>query len=134
MKKIIPNDVDSYIANSTKETQNKLKKIRAAIREITPDATERTDYFQIPGYSYAGYDYEGMFVWFSYKKQYVRLHVRPPVIQEHKKELANYLTTKGIVSFSIDKEIPIALVKKLVKASLNVMKEKKILKTKLKEA
>jgi uncharacterized protein YdhG (YjbR/CyaY superfamily) len=133
MKMLNPKDVDSYIANSAKEAQDKLRKIRAVIREVAPEATERTDYFQIPGYSYEGYDYDGMFVWFSCKKQYVCLHVRPPVIQDHKKELVGHPTTKTIVSFPIDKEIPIALVKKLVKASLKVMKEKKILKTKAKK-
>jgi len=132
MKMLKSKEVDSYIANSAKEAQNKLRKVRAAIREVAPDAAERTDYFQIPGYSYEGYDYDGMFVWFSLKKTYVRLHVRPPVIQDHKKELVDYPTTKAIVSFPLDKEIPMTLVKKLVKASLKVMKEKKTLKTKAK--
>jgi uncharacterized protein YdhG (YjbR/CyaY superfamily) len=123
MKKI-PNEVNAYIASAPEEVQAKLRKVRAAIREVAPDATERTDYFQIPGYSYEGYDYDGMFAWFSFKKPCVRLHVRPPVIQEHKKELAGCATTKGIVSFPADKEIPITLVKKLVKASIKVMKGK----------
>jgi uncharacterized protein YdhG (YjbR/CyaY superfamily) len=115
-------NVGEYIAKCPKEAQDKLRRIRAAIRQVAPDAAERTDYFQMPGYSYEGYDYDGMFVWFSFKKPYVRLHVRPPVIQEHKKELKGYPTTKAIVSFPIDEEIPTALVKKLVKASLKVMK------------
>lgn len=116
------NSVDDYIAKSPAEVRAKLKKIRAAIRAAAPGSAERTDYFQIPGYSYEGYDYEGMFAWFSFKNKEVRLHVRPPVIQKHKKELAGYETTKAIVSFPGDKEIPAALVKKLVKASLKVMK------------
>lgn len=119
-------NVDSYIRSAPKEIQPKLKKMRAVIKEVAPGATERIDYFQIPGYSYDGYDYDGMFVWFSFKKSSVCLHIRPPVIEEHKKELAGYATTKAIVSFPIDKEIPIALVKKLVKASLKVMRDKSL--------
>ena len=118
------NSVDEYITKCPKEVQGRLKKIRAAIREAAPGALERTDYFQMPGYSYEGYDYDGMFVWFSFKKPYIRLHLRPPVIQDHKKELASYTTTKAIVSFPADKNVSIALVKKLVKASLKVMKNK----------
>src|SRR5688572_4639580 len=106
--------VDEYIEKCPKEARDKLKRIRAAIREVAPDATERTDYFQMPGYSYEGYDYNGMFAWFSFKKPYVRLHVRPPVIEDHKKELASYTTTKAIVSFPVEKEIPTMLVRKLV--------------------
>jgi uncharacterized protein YdhG (YjbR/CyaY superfamily) len=79
----------------------------------------------MPGYSYpGGFDYDGMFAWFSFKKPYVRLHVRPPTIQEHKKELVDYPKTKAIVSFPMDEPIPMALVKKLVKRSVKIMKDK----------
>jgi uncharacterized protein YdhG (YjbR/CyaY superfamily) len=118
-------EVEGYIANCPKEAQDNLAKIRAAIQAAAPGATERTDYFQMPGYSYPGFDYDGMFVWFSFKKPHIRLHVRPPVIQEHTKELAGFLTTKAIVSFPMDTRIPVALVKKLVKASLKAMRDKK---------
>ena len=116
--------VDKYIAKAPKAVQGNLRQIRAAIREAALGATERTDYFQLPGYSYEGYDYDGMFVWFSYKGPNVRLHLRPPVIQNHKKQLAGCATTKAIVAFPADRALSLALVKKLVKASLKVMKDK----------
>jgi uncharacterized protein YdhG (YjbR/CyaY superfamily) len=119
-----PGGVDEYIAQFSKEVQGKLQQIRAAIRDVAPGSTETVSYFQLPGYSYEGYDYSGMFAWFSYKKSDVRLHVRPPVIQDNKRELESYATTKAIVSFPVDQEVPIALVKKLVKASIKVMKDK----------
>jgi uncharacterized protein YdhG (YjbR/CyaY superfamily) len=98
--------------------------MRAAIRAAAPGATERTDYFQMPGYSHPRIDYyDGMFAWFSFKKPHVRLHVPPSVIQEHRKELAGYPTTKAIVSFPMGKRVPLTLVKKLVKASLKAMKD-----------
>ena len=124
MKNDLANNVEEYIANCPKDVQDELRKIRAAIRSVAPDATERTDYFQIPGYSYEGYDYDGMFAWFSYKKPNVRLHVRPPVIEEHKNDLVGCVTTKSIVTFPKGKDIPMPLVKKLVKASIKVMKDK----------
>ena len=116
--------VDEYIAKCPSEAQDALAKLRAAIRAAAPGATERTDYFQMPGYSYPGFDYDGMFAWFSFKKPHVRLHVRPPVIQEHRKELAGYPTTKAIVSFPMDKPIPVTLVKRLVKGSVKAMKDR----------
>lgn len=118
--------VETYIENCPVEVWGELEKIRAAIREAAPDATERTDYFQMPGYAYKGFDYNGMFAWFSYKKPNVRLHVRPPVIKEHAKELAEYKTTQSIVSFTPGKPIPILLVKKLVRASVEVMKKRSL--------
>lgn len=116
--------VDKYIANAPKGVQGKLRQIRAAIRQAAPGAMERTDYFQLPGYSYEGYDYDGMFVWFSFKEPSIRLHLRPPVIQNHKKQLAGCVATKAIVAFPADSAISMALVKKLVRASLKVMKDK----------
>ena len=118
------NHVDQYIAKAPKAVQGKLREIRAAIREAAPGATERTDYFEWPGYSYEGYDYDGMFAWFSLKEPHVRLHVRPPVIQDHKKELAGFFTTKAVVGFPTDRAVSKALVKMLVKASIRVMKDK----------
>jgi uncharacterized protein YdhG (YjbR/CyaY superfamily) len=117
--------VEEYIANCPKEAQGNLAKLRASIRAAAPGATERTDYFEMPGYSFAGYDYDGMFVWFSFKKPFVRLHVRPPVIEDHREELAGYRTTKAIVSFPMGDPVPVNLVKKLVKASLKAMQDKK---------
>lgn len=117
--------VDHYIAECPKETQSKLHEIRALIKDVAPTAEERIDYFEMPGYSYEGYDYDGMFVWFSYKKPYIRLHVRPPVLQDHAKEVAEYPTTKSIISFPEAKKIHAGLVKKLVKASITVMKQEK---------
>jgi uncharacterized protein YdhG (YjbR/CyaY superfamily) len=118
------NDSGKYIANTPREIQSKLRAIRAAIREAAPGAIERTDYFQMLGYSYDGYDYDGMFLWFSFKKPNIRLHLRPPVIEKHTKELAGCTTTKAIISFPEDRPISMRLVKKLVKASLKVMKDK----------
>jgi uncharacterized protein YdhG (YjbR/CyaY superfamily) len=124
-KKRNSSGVDEYIARCPKEAQGDLAKIRAAIRAAAPDATERTDYFQWPGYSNPKVDYyDGMFAWFSFKKPYIRLHVPPSVIQEHQKELAAYATTKAIISFPMGKPAPVTLVKKLVKASLKAMKDK----------
>jgi uncharacterized protein YdhG (YjbR/CyaY superfamily) len=102
-----------------------LHEVRSAIHAAAPGATERTDYFQWPGYSYddKGYDYDGMFVWFSFKDPNIRLHVRPPVIQNHKKQLAGFATTKAVVLFPPDNPIPISLAKKLVKGSIRVMKD-----------
>lgn len=124
-KKVTASGVDEYIAGCPEVARGPLAKMRAAIVAAAPGAMERTDYFEMPGYSYPGYDYDGMFVWFSFKQPYVRLHVRPPVIEGHSRELAGYRTTKAIVSFPMDQPVPVTLVKKLVKASVKTMKDRK---------
>ncbi len=120
---IVPGGVDEYIAECPKEVQAKLRDVRVAIQSAAPGATETVSYFQIPGYLYEGYNYNGMFAWFSFKAPYVRLHVRPPVLEEHKEEISAYKTTKAIISFPADEPMPKSLVKKLVKASIKTMKQ-----------
>ncbi|MEO8314134.1 MAG: DUF1801 domain-containing protein [Pseudomonadota bacterium] len=122
-KIVVPGGVDEYIEKFPEDVQGRLKEIRTAIQGAAPRSTETVSYFQMPGYFYGGFDYNGMFAWFSFKKPFVRLHVRPPVLDDHEKELRGYATTKAIVSFPADKAIPKALVKKLVKASVKVMKQ-----------
>ena len=123
-KVIVPGGVDEYIEQCPKEVQDRLNDIRIAIQGAAPGSTETVSYFQMPGYLYEGYDYNGMFAWFSFKTPYVRLHVRPPVLEDHRKDLGGYATTKAIISFPADKAIPKTLVRKLVKASIQVMKQK----------
>lgn len=122
---IIPGGVDDYIEKMPEAARVRLREMRAAIRAAAPRAGETVSYFDMPGYYYAGYDYNGMFAWLSFKPPFVRLHVRPPVLDEHRKELSNYSTTKAIVSFPVGETLPKALVRKLVKASIKVMKDKK---------
>jgi uncharacterized protein YdhG (YjbR/CyaY superfamily) len=119
-------DVDAYIAECPRNIQDKLKEIRAAIKEVAPGATETTSYFHMPGYYYPGYDYNGMFAWFGLQKSHISLLLRPPTIQTYEKELAGYSMTKAAVHFPLDKKVPVPLVKKLVKASLKVMKGKPV--------
>ena len=119
---IKPGGIDEYIANCPGQVQGKLADMRATIQAVAPDAIETVSYFDMPGYSYEGYDYNGMFAWFSFKAPFVRLHVRPQALTENKEELEGYPTTKAVVSFPAEKPIPKALVKKLVKASLKSMK------------
>lgn len=120
---IEPGGVDEYIAASPKEARGKLSDIRTAIRSVTPGAIETVSYFEMPGYSYEGYVYNGMFAWFSFKAPFVRLHVRPEALVAHKEELEEFDTTRAVVSFPVGKKIPAALVKRLVRASLRSMKQ-----------
>jgi uncharacterized protein YdhG (YjbR/CyaY superfamily) len=119
---LVPGGVDEYIAGCPVEAQSQLNAIRAAIRAVAPDSVETVSYFEMPGYSYPGFDYNGMFAWFSYKQPNIRLHVRPPVLENHEADLKAYKKTKSIVSFPLSEEIPSALAKVLVLASIEEMK------------
>ncbi|MFI5412397.1 MAG: iron chaperone [Candidatus Micrarchaeales archaeon] len=115
-------EVDAYIARCPKSVQAKLREVRKIIRNTVPDANEVISY-SMPGYSYGGYSYKGMFVWFGLQSGHIGLYLRPPTIWNHRKELANYKTTKSAVHLPFNKKIPAPLIKKLVKASVKAMKK-----------
>ena len=105
-----PKDVDAYIAAAPKQVQGRLEEIRAAIRKAAPDAVERISY----GMPY--YEYKGRLAYFSLWKAHVGLYIPTPVVEEHKRELAAYQASNATVRFPFDRKLPVALVKKLVKA------------------
>jgi uncharacterized protein YdhG (YjbR/CyaY superfamily) len=121
---IVPGGVDEYIEKCPEKVRSLLMDLRSAVQSAAPGSTETTSYFEMPGYFYEGYDYNGMFAWFSYKSPNVRLHVRPPVLESYEKDLNGFAATKAIISFPVSGKIPRALVKKLVKASIVEMKRK----------
>ena len=104
-------NVESYISAAPKEAQGKLRKLRAVIKEVAPGASESISY-GMPGYG------KGQLCWFALMKTHVGLYLRPPIIEEHKDILAAYKTTKSAVHLPLGKEIPVTLVKKLLRARL----------------
>ena len=105
-------DVDSYIASAPKEVQSKLKELRRAIKETAPDAEEKISY----GMPY--YSYKGRLAYFAYAKEHIGLYAMPPIIDDHKGELKKYQTAKATIRFPLNEDLPIALIKKLVKAGI----------------
>ncbi len=108
----VPKNVDAYISAAPKEVQDKLREVRAAIREAAPTAHESISY-RIPYY-----EYKGRLAWFGIQKAHIGFYVRPPVIEEHKDELAGYDTTKSAIHLPLDRKIPVPLIKELVKARM----------------
>ena len=107
-----PKDVDAYIATAPKELQAKLKQLRAAIKSAAPGAMEKISY----GMPY--YGYKGRLAYFAYAKHHIGLYAMPPVIQNHKKELKKYRTSTATIRFPLDEKLPLALIKKLIKAGV----------------
>ena len=103
-------DVDEYIAGAPKEVRGKLRELRAAIKSAAPGAEERISY----GMPY--YGYKGRVAYFRHWKAHIGFYVPSPVIQEHEGELRDYETARATVRFPLEKKLPLALIKKLVKA------------------
>ena len=107
-------DVDKYLAAVPEPARRTLNTIRAAIRAAVPSqATEGISY-GIPAFKY-----KGALVWFAaFSKHCSFFPGSLAVIAAFKDELKNYQTSKGTIRFPVDKPLPAALVRKLVKARI----------------
>lgn len=124
MKTTGANTIDEYIAAFPKDVQKKLQEMRAAIRAAAPDATEKISY-QMPTFFL-----NGNLVHFAAFKSHIGFYPTPSGIEKFEKELSKYEYSKGSVQFPLNKPVPIALIKKIVKfrGSENSKKTKAIKK------
>jgi len=105
--------IDQYISEAPQEVQERLKNLRAVIKSEVPDAEERIAY-AMPTFSQ-----EGNLVHFAYFKNHIGFFPAPSGIEKFQDELAKYKTSKGTVQFPLDEEIPMDLVREIVRFRLN---------------
>jgi uncharacterized protein YdhG (YjbR/CyaY superfamily) len=66
------------------------------------------------------YGYKGRLAYFRFASKHIGLYIPPPVIANHAKELKKYGTATSTVRFPVGKPLPIALIKKLVRARVKI--------------
>jgi uncharacterized protein YdhG (YjbR/CyaY superfamily) len=106
-----PKNVEEYLAKVPEPARGTLKKMRAAIRSAVPGEATETISYGMPAFKH-----KGVLVWFAAFKDHCSFFPTASVIEAFKEELEGYPTSKGTIQFPIDKPLPAALVKKLVKA------------------
>ena len=112
--------VEEYLAGVTEPARSTLEQVRAAIRSVVPaEATEAISY-GIPTIKY-----NGPLVWFAAFSNHCSLFPTASVIDAFKEELKPYKISKGTIQFPVDKPLPDALVKKMVKMRLAEARKKK---------
>jgi uncharacterized protein YdhG (YjbR/CyaY superfamily) len=117
---VAPKSVDDYLAGVPEPARSTLQRVRAAIHSVLPaEATEAISY------GMPAFKYKGTLVWFAAFSNHCSLFPTASVIKAFKNELKGYETTKGTVHFPLDKPLPAALVKKMVKARLAEKTQKK---------
>jgi uncharacterized protein YdhG (YjbR/CyaY superfamily) len=105
--------VDEYIAAVPAEARSKLQSLRKTIRQAAPEAEE------VISYNMPAFKLNGMLVWYGAHTEHIGLYPKGSAIVAFKEDLAAYKTSKGAIQFPIEKPIPAALVKRIVKFRLN---------------
>lgn len=101
--------IDEYIATFPKNVQTIMEKMRKAIKEEAPQATEAIRY-QMPTFKL-----NGNLVHFAAYKKHIGFYPAPSAIEAFREKLSSYKTSKGAIQFPIDKSLPIDLVKGIVR-------------------
>jgi uncharacterized protein YdhG (YjbR/CyaY superfamily) len=118
--------VDEYIATAEPQAKKALRDIRKTIKGAAPKAEEVISY-QIPGYKY-----HGMLAFFAAWKNHISFYPAPWKAASLKKEMSAYEGSKGTIKFPLDKPMPLALIKKMVKYRVKENEARAALKSSIK--
>ncbi|HEX2205487.1 MAG TPA: DUF1801 domain-containing protein [Longimicrobium sp.] len=105
-----PATVDEYIAGFPPEVRDRLEEVRAAIREMVPEAGEKISY-RIPTFTLGGKP----LVYFAGHTKHIGVYPAPVEHPELGAALAPYAKGKGTVQFPLDRPIPFDVVRKIVR-------------------
>lgn len=106
--------VDEYLAALPEPARTTLNKIRATVRSVVPAGTGEVLSYGIPAFKY-----QKILVWYAAFAGHCSLFPTAAVIARFKSELKDYELSKGTIQFPIDKPLPAALLKKMIKARLS---------------
>ena len=109
-----PKGIDEYLAGVPEPARSTLNRVRATIRSVAPpEATEAISY-GMPTFKYKG----SLVAFAAFKNHCSFFPMSLAVIAAFKDDLVGFQTSKGTLRFPVDKPLPAALVKKIVKARI----------------
>ena len=106
--------IDEYLAGVNANHRDALQKIREAIHAVAPNAEECISY-GIPAFRLNGRSLVFFGAWAHHCAFYPGSSA---TLKKFRKELKDFQTSKGTLRFSPDKPLPVALLKKLVRARI----------------
>lgn len=109
-----PKTIDEYLAVVSDEQRVALEKLRKTIRSAAPKAEECINY-GMAAFRLNGKNLVGMGATAKHCAFYL---MSGSTVAAHQEELAEYDTSKGAIRFPALKLLPVALVRKLVKARI----------------
>jgi uncharacterized protein YdhG (YjbR/CyaY superfamily) len=109
-----PRTIDEYLATAKPDQRRTLAKLRKTIRAVAPKAEECISY-GIPAFRLNGRSLVFFGAWRNHCSLYPGSST---TLKKFRDDLKGFQITKGTVRFSPDNPLPLALVKKLVKARI----------------
>ena len=109
-----PKTIDEYLAGVDADHRDALQTLRETIHTVAPKAEECISY-GIPAFRLNGRSLVFFGAWANHCAFYPGSSV---TLKKLRNELKGFQTSKGTLRFSPDKPVPVALVKKLLKARI----------------
>lgn len=112
--------VDAYLASVPEPARSTLNKMRAMLRAAVPPESIEVISYGMPAFKYK----KPLVAYAAFKQHCSFFPMSGSVVEALQDDLKAYRTFKGTIQFPLDKPLPAALVKKLVKARLEQSEEK----------
>ena len=106
--------VDEYLAGVPEPGRSTLKQIRTVIRSVVPPETIETISYGIPTFKYK----RGLVAYAAFTNHCSFFPLGSSALDSVQEELKEFRVSKGTLHFPLDKPLPDALVKKIVKARI----------------
>jgi uncharacterized protein YdhG (YjbR/CyaY superfamily) len=112
--KLPAKNVDEHLAGVPEPGRSTLTKVRAVIRSVAPAETTEVISYGIPTFKYK----RGLVALAAFKDHCSFFPMGASVLDAFKEELKEFRVSKGTLHFPLDRPLPAALVKKIVKARI----------------
>lgn len=104
-----PSSVEEYLSWCSPEVRKKLEQIRETILKAIPKAKE------VISYHMPAYRTSEVLVYFAAAKKHIGYYPTNSGVNEFKKELEPYVTSKGAIQFPYDQPLPLKLIADIAK-------------------
>ena len=118
------NDIDGYILSQPAAIRKQLEEMRQIILSAAPKSAE------VISYNMPAFKINSVIVYFAGYRHHIGFYPTGSGIKAFEKDLQGYKYSKGAVQFPLDKKLPAALIKRIVKFKVKEDAEKAKLKRK----
>ena len=106
--------IDDYISKYPPVVQERLERLRACLRELMPEAEE------VMAYGVPAFRSGKAKIIYAAHKGHIGFYPEPETIKAFKDKLKDYSSAEGTVRFPHDKDLPLDLIREMVKYRLSL--------------
>ena len=115
--------VAGYLARTPAPARKLLRQMRETIRSVVPREAVEVISYRMPAFKHGQ-----VLVWYAAFADHVSLFPGGSVLARLQDDLADFKTSKGTIQFPLDRALPTALVKRIVRARVAEIRRKRPMK------